>query len=190
MKIAKRIRAILLFGFVVPFQTSLAQSITVIEYYNRTLDAFFITGRSSEQAALDKVADFSRTGMTFQAASTVSGIGEFVKICRFYISLPNPYTSSHFYGRQTVDCEPLRALNISGFSWEDYDFAIASPAAGCPFPIYRGFRAAAFGKTSNHRYSVGQPDYVAAQVRGFAGEDVVFCANSATPTSSPLPTIP
>jgi len=30
-----------------------AQPVTVVEYYNATLDAFFITGRSGEQGTLD-----------------------------------------------------------------------------------------------------------------------------------------
>lgn len=46
-----------------------AQSVTVTEYYNKTLDAYFITGRANEQQTLDATADFQRTGMTFQAVA-------------------------------------------------------------------------------------------------------------------------
>ena len=45
---------------------------TVVEYYNKTLDAYFMTGRTPEQSALDGVADFQRTGMTFQATATAA----------------------------------------------------------------------------------------------------------------------
>ena len=68
-----------------------AQSLTVIEYYNKTLDAHFITGRANEQTALDGAADFQRTGMTFQATAAANAPANLAKICRFYISLTSPY---------------------------------------------------------------------------------------------------
>ena len=160
------------------------QAVTVVVYYNKTLDAYFITGRVSEQATLDTVAGFQRTGMTFAATAAASATGSLTKICRFYISTATPYTSSHFYGRQTIDCEPLRAQNLPGFTYEDYDFAVPAPVASCASPIYRGFRAGANGKTSNHRYSAGIANYAAAVAAGYVGEDAVFCATSSTPVTA------
>ena len=49
-----------------------AQTVTVVEYYNKVVDAYFITGRTNEQTALDGVADFQRTGMTFQATAAAT----------------------------------------------------------------------------------------------------------------------
>ncbi len=161
-----------------------AQTITVVEYRNKTLDAYFITGRASEQAVLDGIADFERTGMTFVATPTSAANASQVKICRFYVSLTQPYTSSHFYGREVVDCEPIQAMNPAGFTYEGYDFAVSKPTANCAYPIYRGFRAAANGKTPNHRYSVGAANYNSAAAAGYVGEDVQFCAVSATPVST------
>ncbi len=172
-----------------------AQSVTVVEYYNKTLDAHFITGRASEQTVLDGVADFQRTGMTFQATAVATAAASLTKICRFYISSANPYVSSHFYGRQGIDCESIRAQNLAGFSWEDYDFATQQPTAGvCPagtVAIFRGFRAAANGKTSNHRYSASQATYDSAVLAGYVGEGAAFCVNAATastPTSGAFAT--
>ena len=156
------------------------QSVTVVEYYNKTLDAYFITGRASDQAALDTLSAFQRTGMTFAATAAASATAAQTKICRFYISTATPYTSSHFYGRETIDCEPLRAQNLVGFSYEGYDFAVSAPTASCAAPIYRGFRAGSNGKTSNHRYSAGAANYAAAVAAGYVGEDAVFCATSST----------
>ena len=165
-----------------------AQSISVIEYYNKTLDAYFITGKVAEQAALDGVADFQRTGMTFQAVAAATAPASLTQICRFYISFVTPYVSSHFYGRQGVDCESIRAQNLAGFTWEEYDFATQQPASGvCPagtVGIYRGFRAAANGKTSNHRYSASLATYNAAVAVGYVGENIAFCATSATAASA------
>lgn len=166
-----------------------AQTVTVVEYYNKAIDAYFITGRANEQTILDGVADFQRTGMTFQATAVASAPASLTKICRFYISATSPYVSSHFYGRQGVDCEPIRAQNLAGFSWEDYDFATQQPASGaCPAattPVYRGFRAAAGGKTSNHRYSASQATYQTAIQAGYVGEDIAFCVTSATVATAP-----
>ena len=126
-----------------------AQSVTVVEYYNKSIDAHFITGRVSEQAALDGVADFRRTGMTFQATAVVIAAASLTKICRFYISSTTPYVSSHFYGRQGIDCESIRSQNLAGLSWEDYDFATQQPTDGvCPagmVTVFRGFRASQSG---------------------------------------------
>ena len=170
-----------------------AQSVTVVEYYNSAVDAYFITGRTAEQSVLDGVADFKRTGMTFQATATASATSAQTKICRFYVSSTNPYTSSHFYGRQGVDCESLRSQNIPGFSWEDYDFATQQPSNNvCPSnttPIYRGFRAAANGKTSNHRYTASTATYQTAISAGYVGENIAFCAASATAASATTPPV-
>ena len=161
-----------------------AQTVTVVEYYNKSIDAYFVTGRANEQSALDGVADFQRTGMTFQATAVTGAAPTQTKICRFYISFATPYVSSHFYGRQGVDCESIRSQNLAGFTYEDYDFATQQPTSGTcaagTTAIYRGFRAAAGGKTSNHRYSASQATYNAAILKGYVGEDVAFCATSAT----------
>jgi hypothetical protein len=165
-----------------------AQSVTVVEFYNRAVDAYFITGRAAEQALLDTVADFSRTGMTFQATAAASATASQTSICRFYISTASPYASSHFYGRADTDCPFLLDAKPAGFTWEGYDFATPSPVNGaCPagtVTIKRGFRAAANGKTPNHRYSASEATYQSAITAGFAGEGAVFCVASATPASS------
>lgn len=168
-----------------------AQTVTAVEYYNKVVDAYFLTARANEQATLDTVADFQRTGMTFQAVAAASATAAQTKICRFYISLASPFTSSHFYGRQGTDCEALLAQNLAGFTYENYDFATQQPTAGaCPsgtVGIYRGFRAGASGKTSNHRYSASLATYNAAVAAGFVGESTAFCATAATPASAVAP---
>lgn len=62
----------------------------------------------------------------------------------------------------------------------------------CPagtITIKRGVRAAANGKTPNHRYSATEANYQSAISAGFVGEGAVFCVASATPTSN-VPVIP
>ena len=174
-----------------------AQTVTVVEYRNKTLDAYFITGRVAEQQLLDTVADFSRTGMSFQAIGAASAPSALTKICRFYVSLTNPFVNSHFYGKQGTDCESILAANPAGFSYEGYDFAVQASTPGigvgltteevCPAgltPVRRSFRALSGGKTSNHRYTVSAATYASAASAGYAGEGVSFCVTAATDAAS------
>ena len=163
----------------------LQKAVTVVEYYNTSLDGYFITGHADDQNVLDSLpASFKRTGMTFQATTLATAPASLIKICRFYISLATPYTSTHFYGRQGSDCEGVREQNLPGFNWEGFDFAIQPAVDSCASPIYRSFRPAAHGKTPNHRYSAGLADYAALSAVGvFSGEGVVFCATALTPVT-------
>lgn len=171
--------------------TTAVQAVTVVEYYNATLDAYFITGRDSEKQALDAVPSFRRTGMTFQAAAAENATSPLVSICRFYVSVAAPFTSSHFYGRQGIECEAILAAAPAGFHYEGFDFAIAQPEGGkCPanlFPVYRGFRAGVAGKTANHRYTVSQATYATAIAAGYVGEGIVFCATAVTDVTPVVP---
>jgi hypothetical protein len=169
-----------------------AQAVTVVEYYNKPLDAYFITGRVAEQTALDAQASFERTGMTFQAVAASGAPASATRVCRFYISTATPFSSTHFYGREGVDCEQIRALNVAGFAWEDYDFALAQPVGGSCAPgtttIYRSFRAAIGGKTANHRYSASPESYIAMSNSDYKGEQDAFCTTKATDVTTPFAT--
>ncbi|TAG06274.1 MAG: hypothetical protein EAZ43_01970 [Betaproteobacteria bacterium] len=166
------------------------QAVTVVEYHHKGLDAYFITGRTNEQAALDASPDFRRTGMTFQATAAAAASPSISRICRFYISLVTPFTSSHFYGREGSECEGIRAQNVFGFTWESYDFAVPEPVGGvCPAgqtQLYRSFRAAANGKTPNHRYTTSQAACDATSAEGFVCEGRVFCGGGVTPVTPPV----
>ena len=169
-----------------------AATVTVVEFYNTALDAYFITGKTSEQSLLDGNSSFRRTGMSFAATSIDAAASTQSRVCRFYVSAASPFVSSHFYGgqtsaNQTYDCEWLRANTPSGFSFEGYDFAVTTPVNGTcatgTSPVYRGFRALSAlnnGKTSNHRYTTTQSSYASAEASGYAREGVQFCALAAT----------
>ena len=178
------------------FGVATAATVTVVELYNTALDAYFITGRSSEQTLLDGNASFRRTGMSFAATSIDAATTAQSQVCRFYVSATSPLVSSHFYGsqtsiNQTYDCEWLRANLPTGFSAEGYDFAVAAPSNGTcatgTYPVYRGFRALSTpnnGKTSNHRYTTTSTTYATAEASGYQREGVQFCALAATDVSS------
>lgn len=166
------------------FAVAWAQTpVTVVEYYNRALDAYFITGRSNEQATLDAVADFQRTGMSFAAVSASTAPPWYSQICRYYVNIAEPFTKSHFYGVKDTDCALIANARIAGFANEGFDFATALPSpVGCPasegVPVYRTFRAAAGGKSSNHRYTVSTAIRDSMVARGWANEGIAFCAAS------------
>ena len=167
------------------------QVVSVVEYYNRVIDGYFITSRPVEQTLLDQGTDFERTGMSF-ATTAGSNANAANSICRFYISLVTPYTSSHFYGLQTPDCTQVLQLNPAGFTYEGIDFAVglrtgsACPAA-TPVPVYRSFRPTAPGRTANHRYTVAQTSYNKMATVGWTQEGIAFCAASATDAAAVWP---
>ena len=184
MSLTRNLRGLVASVLALMVGSAFAQPVTVVEFHNKTLNAYFITGRLFEQQALDSLSDFSRTGMTFEArAATSAGLGT-RRICRFYINLASPFTSSHFYGREDTECSQIQAQNLPGFTFEGYDFAISEPTAGaCPVgttAVYRAFRAAAGGRTPNHRYTTSVQTYEIVQSEGYAGENVVFCATNTT----------
>jgi hypothetical protein len=159
----------------------------VVEFYNVPLDAYFITARVDEQSALDGVADFRRTGMSFTAAPAFQPAPpDYVSVCRFFISSDNPFVRSHFYGRGDTDCADLLSRSVFpvGFTYEGEDFKTPMPISGAcaapATPIYRSFRAAANGKTSNHRYSASSADHAAAQRVGYVDEGIAFCVTGAS----------
>ena len=170
----------------------IASAIDVVEYYNRSLDAYFLTGRATEQALLDAAADFSRTGMRFTAepAANASSLG-LASICRYYVSLATPFVSSHFYGRDDTDCALIRSLTPQGFVGEGLDFAVTPASVGAcpaqaPVAVYRSFRTAKNGRTSNHRYTVSAASYAATLSTGWEGEQVAFCVSAATDVAAPI----
>lgn len=172
--------------------SALAQVVTAVEYYNKVADVFFLTARATEQAALDAIPDFQRTGMTFAATAGNSNNAR-SSICRFYISLAEPYTSSHFYGLQTPDCDQIQQINPAGFSYEGIDFAVGQPVTGAcggttPVPVYRSFRATApRARSANHRYTVSRTSYDGMATLGWTQEGVAFCVASATDQTAAYP---
>lgn len=166
---------------------ALASNVTVVEYYNRDLDAYFMTGRTNEQSAVEGVASFQRTGGSFAATSAATETAGLTPICRYYISIASPHTSSHFYGPRDTDCVLIGNAKPAGFSYDGLDFAVTLPVSGtcpaiAPFAIYRSFRAAAGGKTSNHRFSTSLGRYNEMTAKGWSPEGIVFCAASGTAT--------
>jgi|GEM_PF-1334408 len=165
--------------------------VTVAEFYNTGLDAWFISGRPDEQYLLDNTSGFRRSGATFQAKSALASDLTAAEdaVCRYYISIASPYTSSHFYGFKATDCATIAAAvtagTVSGFSNEGNDFATykAATSTTCPtaapVPVYRSFRTAANGKTPNHRYTTSSTSRDSMTAQGWVNEGIAFCSTGA-----------
>lgn len=158
---------------------SVEPRITTVEFYNTTLNHYFMTADPNEQAAVDKGGagpGWVRTGLSFSAYE--KGQSATAKdVCRFYSKSQN----SHFYTADAAECEQVK--KDKGWQYEGLVFAIDTPASGgtCAVgvsqPVYRVYNNG-FGKPvgSNHRF---MPDLTVAQKQaknGEAFEGAVFCA--------------
>lgn len=119
----------------------------VIEYYNATLDHYFITADRVESAALDHgvFAGWKRTRQSFHATvgNRPNPIG--VPVCRLYGN-PAWGLDTHFYTANLQECSDL--ANNSGGAWklegaDVFRITIADTTTGaCPpgmTPIFRLF---------------------------------------------------
>ena len=154
---------------------------TVVEYYNATLDHYFMTPLPAETSALDSgsVAGWTRTGLVFDAfASTAAAGGAAVDpVCRFYI--PPQHGDSHFFSASPDECQAVLAKigtdpDFSGYFYETpAEFYIALPdttTGACPSgtaPVYRLWNDRA---DSNHRYTADLPTRDAMVARGYVPE--------------------
>jgi hypothetical protein len=155
--------------------------LTVVEYYNATLDHYFITWMPAEQANLDAGSTptkWSRTGYSYRAYATQqTGTSP---VCRYY--LPPVFGDSHFFGRGSAECDAT-GMAHPAFVLEDPKFMeMILPTAGtCPAgttPIYRVFSNR---PDANHRYMTDRAVRDAMVAKGWLAEGdgpdlVVMCA--------------
>jgi uncharacterized delta-60 repeat protein len=124
----------------------------VVEYYNASLDHYFMTWVPDEIAKLDEgvvIKGWTRTGYNLKTNTSMQPGTS--RVCRFYI--PPPIGDSHFFGRGTEECNATAQKNPS-FLLEDSNFMqMVLPVAGvCPTdttPVYRVFSNRL---DANHRY--------------------------------------
>ena len=153
----------------------------VIEYFNRDVNRYFITGRASEQATLDALpASFQRTGMRFSAkGSDYRDVPE-LPVCRFYGAPESGGSNTHFYGTGD-DCPVLNTVRQVRF--EGFDFAAIKPTnAACPATapnlVYRLFNNKSATNEGNHRYVVSVATKAKMLAQGWVDEGAVFCSTS------------
>jgi PKD repeat protein len=163
-------------------------SVQVVEYYNASLDHYFITADTAEIRNLDSgtISGWSRTGYQFGAFSSTSSGADLSSVCRYYGS-PTAGLDSHFYSGSAEECATI--FNKFGESWmleSDNVFRIQMPdaAGSCAngtVPVYRLFNNR---RDANHRYTTDPAVRASMIAKGAVAEGsgssgVAFCANDA-----------
>ncbi len=153
-----------------------------IEYYNASLNHYFMTANPVEAAILDadiKFPGWKRTGVEFGAYAAAGDNGGALPVCRFF-GTPGVGPNSHFYTADANECA-LTKLNPD-WIFEAIAFYIPVPAvsgtgtcAGATQPVYRSFYPGAAKSESNHRFL---PDLTMHEkmARNSLLEGVVMCS--------------
>ena len=127
---------------------------TAVEYYNPSLDHYFLTHMANEIAILDAgvvIKGWARTGQSFAVYTTASAGTS--SVCRFYI--PPGHGDSHFYGRDTVECDATGRNNPSFINEDPHFFHVVLPTAGvCPAGTREIYRVFSNRPDVNHRYMI------------------------------------
>ncbi len=170
-------------GSISPVQAPL---LDVVEFYNTTLDHYFITADANEATQIDGGSagpGWIRTGNSFKSGGSTT-------VCRFYGS-QSPGPNSHFYTVDPIECDFLKQLQQSTpatqkrWNFESLDFVSSQPTTGgldgaCPtgtVPVYRAYNNGfAQGIDSNHRITSSLAAIQEVVSRGWSNEGVVMCA--------------
>ena len=150
---------------------------TVWEFYNTTLNHYFITADAGEANGIDSGAagpGWSRTDHTFKAYPLNGGSGS--PVCRFY---GPPPVNSHFYTADSGECAFVQTT--AGWIYEGHRFNIGRPSgtscASGTVPVYRSYNNGfVTGAGSNHRYTTNTTVHQNMLNSGWINEGVVFCS--------------
>ncbi len=143
----------------------------VIEYYNASLDHYFMTASSTEIGVLDSgsIPGWSRTGYTFHTYLNAQPGSS--PVCRYYI--PPAQGNSHFFSVLPSECNSIPTL-FPTFEFEGanvmYMFIPDLTTGACPagsIPVYRVWNQRA---DSNHRYTIDRTLRDAMVARGYVAE--------------------
>lgn len=151
------------------------QVVDTIEYYNASLDHYFITAFPDEAAALDAGVPpgWTRTGYTFH--SWKSGTGPGNEACRFF-GTPGRGPNSHFYTINHAECDKVKTN--PDWTFEAFAFRAIEPlASGCAaeYAAVTRLYNNGIGGQANHRYLTDPAAIDATVARGWSIEGPVFC---------------
>ncbi len=178
-----------------------AGMIDAIEFYNASLDHYFVTAFADEISKLDSGATvgWQRTGQSFkvlEAGDTTPGASS---VCRFY-GVPAAGLDSHFYSASAVECDAVKLKFPTAWLLESTDvFQVYLPnltTGVCPsntVAVYRSWNKRA---DSNHRYTTSAAVQAAMIAKGYAaegygaaGHEVAMCAPMPAGVAPPVCTL-
>jgi predicted dienelactone hydrolase len=147
-----------------------------VEYYNASLDHYFITAEPAEAAMLDAgiiVPGWTRTGFNFKVYPADSPNG--LPACRFF-GTPGVGPNSHFFTIDAAECAKVMANPM--WTFEGIAFKADVPVADdCPadrVPVVRLYNNGKGGQ-ANHRYLTSRGEIREMLIEGWIVEGVVFC---------------
>jgi hypothetical protein len=157
--------------------------VEVVEFYNASLDHYFITRIPDEMEKLDRgdvLKGWSRTGKAF--GTYIDSQPASSPICRFYI--PPNLGDSHFFGRGTQECAATAQSNPSFVLEDAQSMQMFIPVSGvCPPETMNVYRVFSNRPDANHRYMTSKADLTLMLTKGWLAEGdgpdlVAMCAPS------------
>ncbi|MEP7330064.1 MAG: DUF1800 family protein, partial [Betaproteobacteria bacterium] len=150
---------------------------TAVEFYNASLNHYFLTAYPEEAAALDagtNVKGWARTGGQFTVfTDPAEGLQS---VCRFF-GTPGMGPNSHFYTADAAECAKVKTL--PAWTFEAIAFYIPTTSnndCGGNWPVYRSYYTDNIAD-ANHRFTVDLTAHVRMpQRRGDVLEGIVMCA--------------
>ena len=170
-----------------------AQAGNSTEFFNTTLNHYFMTADTAEATGIDNGAagpGWIRTGQNFRIWPTLAAAASgALAVCRFYTRGAN----SHFYTLDPAECQGLKDLEVSqrreaeaqgrmftGWQFEGIAYYAAAPINGActsgTQPIYRAYNNRAAFNDSNHRFMPSVTLYQQMTGNGWIPEGVAMCA--------------
>ena len=151
---------------------------TSIEYYNPSLDHYFMTSLPNEISILDAgvpIPGWQRTGYAFNVFSIDADIG--APACRFF-GKPGVGPNTHFFTILPNECADV--MNNPLWIFEGLVFRVEGPDASgnCAadrVPVVRMYNNGKGGE-ANHRYLTSHSEIAGMLLQGWIIEGVVFCA--------------
>lgn len=176
-----------------------AGMIDAIEFYNPSLDHYFVTASTDEIAKLDSgfFVGWQRTTSSFKVLEAIDTTPGAVAVCRFY-GVPAAGLDSHFYSASATECEEVKQKFPAAWLLESnnvFQVYLPNPTTGqCPANTVSVYRSWNNRTDSNHRYTTSTALHDAMIAKGYvaegygtSGRPVAMCAP--VPPSAPVCTL-
>jgi len=186
--------ASLLFFAALPASAALVDA---IEFYNASLDHYFVTINADEINKLDTgfFVGWKRTDLSFKVADATTAAASLSPVCRFY-GLPSAGLDSHFYSASPAECDLVKQRFPGVWMFESDDVfkvGLPDPVSGAcasgTVPIYRAWNNRI---DSNHRYTTDPNVQQAMIAKGYIAEGygpppmpVAMCSPVVDPSARP-----
>jgi hypothetical protein len=167
---------VLLLDRFVPLPPAAGEALAV-EYYNASLDHYFMTSLANEIAILDAgiaIPGWQRTGYRFKVYELSSASG--TAACRFF-GTPGIGPNSHFFTILPNECDDVKRNPL--WLFEGFVFRTEGPDAigACAanrVPVIRMYNNGQGGQ-ANHRYLTSHSEIAVMLAQGWIIEGPVFC---------------